>query len=141
VLCTRTLLGSKPNLGIELLLAQAAFRREHDRRGRADRQPSGQARDAARGAARLAVPVGEDGAFFGEAIYVRRRMGEARAAARIAAEIVPAGVVGRLGFGRGMKPAGRPFDPVASSASPTAGRQRRLCTSTTGLRARMASIA
>jgi hypothetical protein len=42
----------------------------------------------------LAVPVREDGALLGDPIDVWRRMAETRAASRIGAEIVPAGVVG-----------------------------------------------
>ena len=78
------------------LLAQAVFvaRRHHDRQRGADRNASGHERGAAGGATRLAVPVGENGAFLGDPIDVRRRMTEARAASRIATEIIPTGIVG-----------------------------------------------
>ena len=68
-------------------------RHNHHRQRRADRDASGHERGAARGATRLAVPTGEDGAFRGDAIDVRGRMAEVRAPT-IGPEIVPSGVVG-----------------------------------------------
>ena len=78
------------------LLAQGVLvaRSDDDRESRADRNAPGHERGATRRAACLAVPTGEDRAFLGDLVDVRRRMAERGAAVRIGAEIVPAGVVG-----------------------------------------------
>ena len=65
-----------------------------DRQRRADRDAPGYERGAARRAACLAVPAGEERAFFGDTVDVRGRMARGRSASRISAEIVPAGVIG-----------------------------------------------
>src|SRR5260221_13930842 len=78
------------------LLPKAVFiaRGHYDRERRADRNTPGHEGGAPGGAARLAVPVRESGTLLGDAIDVRCRMAEARASSRIAAEIIPTGVVG-----------------------------------------------
>src|SRR5580704_1651436 len=68
-------------------------RGNHDRERRADRNTPRYERGASGRAARLAVPVREDGALLGYPIDVGRRMAETRAASRIGAEIIPAGIV------------------------------------------------
>ena len=50
---------------------------DDNRHRRTDRDTPGHERCAARGAAGLAVPIGEHGTFLGEAINVRRRVAEA----------------------------------------------------------------
>ena len=67
--------------------------RDDDRQRRADRNAPGDERGAARGAARLSVPVGERRALLGDLIDVRRRMAERLAAVGIGPEIVPARIV------------------------------------------------
>ena len=54
---------------------------------------AGHERGPPRGAARLAIPVGENGTLLGDAIDVRGRMAEVRATT-IAPEVTPTGVVG-----------------------------------------------
>src|SRR4029077_6967711 len=78
------------------LLPEAVFvsRGNYDRERRTDRDAPGHERGAAGGAARLAVPAGEDGSLLGYAIDIRCRMAEAGASARIATEIIPSSVVG-----------------------------------------------
>ena len=69
------------------------IRGHHDRQRRADRIAPGDERGASRRAACLTVPVGEDRPLLGDLIDVWRRVTEAGTAARIGAEIVPAGIV------------------------------------------------
>src|SRR5208337_4470571 len=69
-------------------------RGNYDRERRADRNTPGHERGAAGGATRLAVPAGENGALLGDAIDIWCGMAEARASSRIAAEIIPTGVIG-----------------------------------------------
>ena len=66
---------------------------DHDRESRANRDPPGHERSAARGAARLAIPVREHRALRGDAVDVRRRVAEGLAAAWHVTEVAPAGVV------------------------------------------------
>ena len=65
---------------------------DDDRQRRTDRDTPGYERCAARGAAGLAVPIGEHGTFLGEAINVRRRVAECRST-EVGTEIAPSGVV------------------------------------------------
>src|SRR5271157_2682628 len=68
-------------------------RHHHDRKRRTDRDAPGHERGPARGATRLAVPTGEDGAFLGDLIDIRGRMAQVRATT-IGPEVIPARVVG-----------------------------------------------
>src|SRR5580692_527894 len=65
----------------------------HYRKGRADRDASGHERGPARGATRLAVPTGKDGAFLGDLVNVRGGMAEV-CATTISPEVIPSCVVG-----------------------------------------------
>src|SRR5258708_38676286 len=69
-------------------------RGNYDRERRADRDTPGHEGSTAGSAACLTVPAGENGTVLGYTIDIRCRMAEARASSRIAAEIVPSGVVG-----------------------------------------------
>ena len=64
----------------------------HDRQCRANRDPPGHERGAARRAARLTVPAREHRAFPGHAINVRRRMPKRRTA-EVHTVVAPANVV------------------------------------------------
>jgi hypothetical protein len=65
----------------------------HDRKGRADWVATGHEGGAAGSSACLTMPACEHGAFSGDAVNVRSWLTEVRTAT-IAAEVVPAGVVG-----------------------------------------------
>src|SRR5260370_22923936 len=73
------------------LLAEAVLvtRGNHDRERRADRNTPGHERGAARRAACLTIPAGEDRAFLGNLIDIRCGMAAARASSRITTEIIP----------------------------------------------------
>src|SRR5213595_2672411 len=66
---------------------------DHNRERRTDGDPSSNERGATGRATSLAVPTREHRALFGEPINIWGRMAEGRAASRITAEIIPAGII------------------------------------------------